>query len=251
MRQDAQQDAPICSADLPQRLRPRDVHVWVSMAGATAVKKRELQVLSPDEICRAHSIASKTQRCQFLHGRILLRHLLSLYVSRPAREIFFRQNRNGKPSLIDRVQGIHFNVTHTHSLLLIAVSCGRLLGIDAEFLCDHQDLGEVAAQFFSARELNQLKNGREKAKCKLFYRFWTGKEACVKAIGSRSSNRGFRMIDLSGANGRRTSRIRPGLYIKWFSPVPGAIAAVACDSFPINVRLLRWANFQAKGRGCG
>jgi phosphopantetheinyl transferase len=85
------------------------------------------------------------------------------------------------------------------------------------------------------------------ARREMFYRLWTGKEACVKALGGRMSNLGFKRIDFS-----RAAQVRPypkiwrGLYVRWFTPTPGSVAAVACDSLPMNVRLLRWADLQSK-----
>jgi len=231
----------------PPSLNLRDIHVWVYDAAPNAIENRELDVLSYDELSHSQEIESKIQRFQYQRGRILLRRLLSFYLECAPENVLFRHNGNGKPSLMGRSHRIRFNMTHTNNLLMVAVRRGGLLGIDAEILRDWDDLVEVAGQFFSAKELNVMRSGTANTRHELFYRFWTGKEACVKALGKQTSNLRFKRIDLSGAAKNESYfRVKPRLYVRWFSPVPCSVAAIACDSCLGIVRFFQWSDFKLK-----
>lgn len=221
--------------------------MWVYDAAYNAIENRELDVLSRDELSHSEKIASKAQRLQYLWGRIVLRRILSLYLERRPDKVQFRHNRNGKPSLIGRSYRIRFNMTHTDNLVMVAVRRGGILGIDAEILRDWDDLDDVAGQFFSAQELNVLRSGPANMRNELFYRLWTGKEACVKALGRQTSNLRFKRLDLSvAAKSESYFRLKPGLYVRWFSPAPCSVAAIACDSCFGTVRFFQWSDFNFK-----
>ncbi len=242
--------APNTLKDKPRRfpsLNPSDIHVWVCAAESSTIENSELSLLPVDEIAHARKVESKLQRCQYVRGRILLRQVLSLYLLCAPEEVQFRCNRHGKPSLKGRSYNIRFNLTHSDRLVLIAVVLGGFVGIDTEILRDRNDLGEVARQLFSANEFKLLPDGAVKTRKDLFYRFWTGKEACVKAVGTKITDLGLKRIDLSRASKKQSIfRVKPGLYLKWFTPVPGFVAAIARNTRPKNIRLLRWSDSEFK-----
>lgn len=205
------------------------------------LRTRELRILTRDEVSYSCEIESEEQRRQFLWGRIVARRVISLYTGLRPEDLQFRRNRNGRPELKGRTHPLRFNVTHTGMLVLIAVRRDGLLGIDAEVLRDSSDLSEVAVEFFSAKELCILRNSDVGSRAAVFFRLWTGKEACVKAAGRGISNMGLKRLDLSRSILKRSHfQPKPSLYVRWFTPLPGSVAAVACDARPKAIRFFRW-----------
>ena len=77
---------------------------------------------------------------------------------------------NGKPY----TDGVHFSITHTGDIALIAVS-DRPVGVDAEIIKERNFLSVVKR--FTAREQAETGNTYE------FLRHWVVKEAYIKLIG--------------------------------------------------------------------
>lgn len=223
------------------RLGSRDVHVWMFESGCQPVNGRDLLILPRDERSRSRTIESEEQKRHFLWGRIMTRYVVSLYTNRRPQDLQFRRNRDGKPQLRSRPHPLRFNVTHTGTLVLVAISRSGLLGIDAEVLRDSADLNEVAADFFSTKELGVLHSSEGGARVKVFFRLWTGKEAFVKATGRGISNVRLKRIDLSRAVSKRSHfQSNPARYVRWFTPLSGAVAAIACNMRPRSVRFFHW-----------
>jgi len=77
-----------------------------------------------------------------------------------------------------------FNISHTEGLVVVALAPKSALGVDVE--CKHRrgKTLEIADRFFHPQEINCI--GQPVAELDqraLFFRFWTLKEAYVKALG--------------------------------------------------------------------
>ena len=79
---------------------------------------------------------------------------------------------------------IHFNMAHSGSLALYAVTVDCEIGVDVEELRDIPEIEQVASRYFSKPEAAQLLSISPKlAVREAFFRCWTRKEAYIKAIG--------------------------------------------------------------------
>jgi 4'-phosphopantetheinyl transferase len=163
-----------------------EVHVWRACLDPTASCVERLQCsLSPDELQRAARFHFPRDQRRFTVARGVLRDILSRYLGVPPSELRFRYSSYGKPALANGFddRGVCFNVSHSHEMALFAVTCGREVGVDIEYLGREIGGEEIAEHFFSARERANLRELPAEAKHEAFFNCWTRKEAYIKAHG--------------------------------------------------------------------
>jgi phosphopantetheine--protein transferase-like protein len=115
----------------------------------------------------------------------VLRDILGRYLGVPPSELGFRYSAYGKPALaagFDGV-GVRFNISHSHEMALLAVTCHREIGVDIEYLGREIRGEEIAEHFFSTHERASLRALPAAAKHEAFFNCWTRKEAYIKAHG--------------------------------------------------------------------
>lgn len=114
-----------------------------------------------------------------------LRKILTHYLPISAYQIHFSKTKNGKPYLKDRrFRRLEFNVSHSHDMLVCAISYAQQLGVDIEYKHRKNRLDEIAERYFHPQETQQLQAlTEEEDRRDLFFRLWTSKEAYIKALG--------------------------------------------------------------------
>jgi 4'-phosphopantetheinyl transferase len=82
-------------------------------------------------------------------------------------------------------RGLQFNLTHSRSLALLAVTTGQAVGIDVEDIVgfSNPDVGTLAEGLLSKREIGVLMALEREGRMRSFLRCWTRKEALLKAAG--------------------------------------------------------------------
>lgn len=120
------------------------------------------------------------QRYVQVHG--LLRSILSRYLGQPPERININKAEYGKPYLADYPE-LAFNLSHVADKLMIAVAYDCRLGVDIEHCKPRSNLPQLVAKCFADDEAEYWHNLPEEQKTLAFYRFWTRKEAFVKATG--------------------------------------------------------------------
>ena len=152
-----------------------EVHLWL-----LEHRVMDTSPLSEKEQTRADKFRFEKdcQRYRFTQGA--KRIILARYLSKNPADLVFEENKQGKPAL----PGLEFNLSHTEGLSILAVSTGQPLGIDIEKNSPQPDLLELATRVLTEAEQALLfsLNGGEQLTA--FYRFWTAKEAYLKAIGT-------------------------------------------------------------------
>ncbi len=170
-------------------------------------RRNLLHLLSDDETQRAARFRFDKHRNRFITGRARIRQILAARGNCSPGEISFELNRYGKPSLAkpEAARGIHFNASSSDTLGAIAISNAVPLGLDIEKVKSdntHDYDGIVANEFTSAENdwyQKQVGCGR----FRVFFEFWTCKEAYLKALGIGLSGKldSF-SIDLEGVEPR-------------------------------------------------
>ena len=123
----------------PERLTlaAGDVHLWSAVLDVPQATVDRLQaVLSPDEHQRAGRLRGGQLANRFIAGRAILRSILARYLAASPADVVFAYNARGKPSLgppWDR-RGLGFNLSHSKALAVIAISGGREVGVNVEFV---------------------------------------------------------------------------------------------------------------------
>ena len=142
--------------------------------------------LSAQERQRADKFRFEHSRHQFVTTRARLRQCLALATGKRASEIEFELGPSGKPFLAGNSQTseLQFNVSHTDSLALIAITRGQRIGIDVESLTRNVQHNQVSQNFFSATEKAAIAALPDDQAPASFFACWTRKEAVLKAIGT-------------------------------------------------------------------
>jgi 4'-phosphopantetheinyl transferase len=164
------------------------VDVWTAATHEAGTDERLRQYctfLPEDEALRAERFVHRADRARFLIARAMARTMLSRYVPIPPQEWRFRIEPYGRPELADRPPGapdLRFNLSHTDGLVACAVTVGREVGVDVEYV--HRQLTyQVPERFFSSQEVADLRALPSDQQPLVFFDYWTLKEAYIKARG--------------------------------------------------------------------
>lgn len=211
--------------DAPRRcaVPPGEIHLWRAQV-VQFVTERLRTILSADEKERASRFRSTTGQQNYIMAHGLLREILSRYLDLRAQALMFNYNAFGKPSLAmhQNPLGIEFNLSHSNVWVLVAVSRQTPVGIDIEHIKPLPDEQAVARLVFSKRERELLIAAPPVQKLDQFYRFWSRKEAYIKALGLGLSLP-LREIDLA-------LDTPPGWTIRDLETESGYVAAVAVNN---------------------
>lgn len=141
--------------------------------------------LSHDEHERMARFVFDRDRRAFLMTRALVRTMLSRYASVAPADWRFIANVHGRPEILDRPKGapdLRFNISHTDGLIACAVTIGREVGVDVENIGRHLQ-HDVAGRHFAPNEVTDLRKLPEDQQRRVFFDYWTLKEAYIKARG--------------------------------------------------------------------
>lgn len=233
------------------RLARGDVHVWRADLSRLDARARELaDVLSADELERAARFRFERDRLRFVLARAALKIILGLYLESKPDSVCFTHNSFGKPS-VDAAGArgpLHFNASHSHELALYAFSAEQEVGVDVEHIRAEFASEEVAARFFSRREVEALRGVAPEQRPRAFFDCWARKEAYVKARGEGLSYPLDKFV-VSLAP-RETAallcdELAPEEPPEWFlaelRPAPDYAAALAVRSRGVKLKLFDWS----------
>lgn len=172
----------------PQNWKWADGGIHVFCASLDPPPARLVQLLnglSAAERARASRFIFARDGNRFAAGRGMLREILGWLVGAEPAGLNFSCNPHGKPRLAAPVAGsvLHFNLAHSDSLVVYAVSQESEVGIDIEHIRPMHETEEIAAQFFSERECARWHSFPAAQKAEAFFNCWTRKEAWLKACG--------------------------------------------------------------------
>ncbi len=163
-----------------------DVHIWRINLHQSESQLQALQAtLSSDEITRAERFYFPEHRQRFIAGRGTLRAILGQYLGIDPKQVEFAYQARGKPLLAAKFadRGLLFNLSHSQNLALLGLSYQHQIGVDLEYLRTMSDLESLAKRFFSPREYEHLRLVSPAEQQQIFFRYWTCKEAYLKATG--------------------------------------------------------------------
>ena len=167
-------------------LAPGEIHVWrLELKAAPSELVRYRQQLSPGEYQRAERYATELLRLRAIVARGAIRTLLGRYLDQPPASIRFDYNPFGKPRLSDSPpdSGLVFNMAHSGDRALLAVSRDVALGVDLEPWRPLKNLEGLAERCLAPSELRYWNALPEPERHRVFFDFWTAKEAFVKEVG--------------------------------------------------------------------
>ncbi|MEH2279808.1 MAG: 4'-phosphopantetheinyl transferase HetI [Nostoc sp.] len=167
-------------------LLPDEIHVWrIELQQPETQLQYLITTLSSDEIARAERFYFPKHRQHFIAGRGILRTILGRYLGIEPSQVQFNYQQRGKPVLADKFadSGLAFNLSHSQELGLCAVNCTHQIGVDLEYIRPMSDIEALAKRFFLPREYEMLRSLSPNQQQEVFFRYWTCKEAYLKATG--------------------------------------------------------------------
>jgi len=165
-----------------------ELHVWrVHLDNVNYPLKYLISLLSPEEMKRSKSFMFERDQHRYQITHSMKRLILGGYLGCDAQCLRFEVGNYGKPSLasLQNSLNIQFNLSHSHKLILIAITLADSIGIDIEYYKKKLSIESLAEIIFSPFERNffsALNSQQEKKE--VFFRCWTRKEAYLKAIGT-------------------------------------------------------------------
>lgn len=138
--------------------------------------------LDADDRHHAQQISNPALQRRYIavHGQ--LRAILSEQLGQPADTLNIHKTPHGKPYLADHPE-LAFNLSHTANNFVIALGSNCQLGIDLEIEKPRHNLEGLVHKCFGEEEASYWEQLPDEKKLAEFYRFWTAKEAFVKATG--------------------------------------------------------------------
>ena len=169
-------------------LGPVEIHVWRVRIDPVPLELTSLTAtLSADEVARANRFHFERDRQRYTTGRAALRRLLGHYAGVSPGALTFRYGGREKPEIDQpsEARDIMFNVSHRGDYALYAFTRGRDVGVDIEHLRDVPEALAIARNHFTPAESALLAAAAARGEVReCFFRFWTRKEAVIKAVGT-------------------------------------------------------------------
>ena len=154
-----------------------------------------------------------------------LREVLARYLDERPEAIALVEDERGKPRLGHQPLALHFNLSHSGALVLVAVSGEREVGVDVERVEPERDFAALAERALAPADATAVREAPESRRADVFYELWTRHEARVKCLG----------LGL----GAPPAQTAPAIAVENLSIDPGYAAAVAATG-PASLQLRCW-----------
>lgn len=184
-----------------------DAHVWRIPLGGEQSLDEQLAVLSEDERVRVLRFYFAKHGVRYAIAHSALRQILGSYADTTPAQLEFVTGEHGKPELVNARsnsgRALHFNLSHSGDMALVAVSLHGAVGVDVERWRDRVQHLEIAERFFSPFERDALRSLPSEVPAgdpllRGFFSTWSRKEAYLKATGHGIS-RGLHHFDVTMA----------------------------------------------------
>jgi 4'-phosphopantetheinyl transferase len=203
--------------------------------------------LSPDETDRASRFHFERDRRRFAAARGVLRALLGRYLGVDPSALVFAYGRHGKPSLAPPWEGLHFNVSHSSDVALVALGTDHEIGVDVEHERPVAEMDSIRQRHFSPRENAEMDRLPESDRGHAFFLCWTRKEAFIKAVGDGLSH-ALDAFDVTVVPGEPARLLRVEgdpeaprrFYLAGLEPAEGFAGALAVLGRPARVACFGW-----------
>jgi 4'-phosphopantetheinyl transferase len=170
-------------------LAPDEIHLW--LAFYDEIDDEQLlaayrALLNAAERAQEPRFYFARDRRRYLVTRALVRTVLSRYAPVDPRDWVFATNAYGRPEVAaprTGGDGLTFNLSHTHSLIVLGIAKQRALGVDVENVIAREAAIDVADHFFAPAEVAALHAVPEQQQHDRFFEYWTFKESYIKARG--------------------------------------------------------------------
>lgn len=143
------------------------------------------ELLDTDERTRAARFAFERDRRIYVLAHVLVRRMLSSFANVEPATWRFESGTHGKPRIVEPAgyEWLKFNLSHTRSGAFCGVVRDAEIGVDIETMERATYCVPLADRYFSPSETAALHRAPAERQRESFFRFWTLKEAYIKARG--------------------------------------------------------------------
>ncbi len=140
------------------------------------------ELLTHPERERIDGLRHERARDRALVARALLRLELAERLACRPELVEFSYGPQGKPALAGD-DAWHFNLSHSHDRVVLAITRGAPVGVDVEFRHRRARIDALARHWFGDAERAELAGLDEERQRYRFFQLWTLKEAVTKGLG--------------------------------------------------------------------
>jgi 4'-phosphopantetheinyl transferase len=164
-----------------------EIHIWTADLDQLKINFDHHKYLLPDhEREKAKRFRFEILKTRYIKGHYLLRLLLGQYLGIDFFDQEFHINKYGKPSLKNTLaeDSIYFNMSNSENICVYAFTKDGDVGVDMEKIHDMTNMDSIVERFFSPSENIKFCSLPEHSRKKYFFKYWTRKEALLKAMGT-------------------------------------------------------------------
>lgn len=175
---------------LSEQLRPEEIAFWLAAVSPSHDQGTEgpgalgfeqaAAVLDIEEADRLGRFLHIEDRHSYLAAHAGARLLLGSILGQPSDTLRFQPSVHGKPMLVAGPPDIDFSLSHARGVVAVAAARSPV-GVDVEPLREIPDLDSVSEIVLAREEREILGNAPAASRSRLFLRYWTLKEAILKA----------------------------------------------------------------------
>jgi len=163
-------------------LKKGDIQIWsISLDADENFRSACLKALGEKGRERISFFKFKQVQESYIISQGGLRLLLGYYLGIKPELIQVGRLSKGKPYSVDN-PGLYFNMSNSGRRVVYAFSTDEEIGIDLERIREMSDLDELIEKNYNSYEQNYI-NKLADQRLYRFFKFWTIKEAYLKAIG--------------------------------------------------------------------
>ena len=170
-------------------LHPDKIELWFAFCDEIADERLLAdyrRLLVEEEREKEARFHFSRDRHRYLITRALVRTVLSRYAAVEPPDWRFVEDAYGRPRIVNEdpvARRISFNISHSHSLVVLGVTRERALGVDTEDVHTRRAELGIADHYFAADEVAQLRATAPELQQARFFEYWTLKESYIKARG--------------------------------------------------------------------
>lgn len=165
-----------------------EIQVWYAtpqILTDNATQQKLLSWLSTSELNTLRAFRFEHDRLTYLVAHGLLRATLARHTGINPANVEFQTNPFNKPYIAAPLEalGLHFNLSHTSGIVALALTKLGQVGIDVESTHPAKNVSDIAKEILTSNEYINLMQHNSADRFSRLLKYWTLKEAFVKATG--------------------------------------------------------------------
>lgn len=159
-----------------------EVRVYLALLTGETPHPEDHPLLDPAERARAARLIRPADGFRYVQAHARMRRILGGLLGLPAAGLEFALGDRGKP-LLPGHPHLQFNLSHSGSLMALAVTGAGPVGVDVERIDTSHRLDDLVDRYFAPAEGEAFLALPPERRPEAFFEIWTRKEAFIKVTG--------------------------------------------------------------------